>query len=248
MDFPGRLRNGEDPVDDATGTEDLAVDFVRINELLRSGAGRAAALRRLVELAVTVVPGCDWAAITAWPPGQRPRSIASSDDVALTADHVQYTLGDGPCLTAAIDEQIVHVADFDDDERWALFRAAARRRTPIRGLLSVRLNEEPDRTALNFYSGRPRAYDRQAIAAAALFAAHARVLLMHADSSEKATQLDHAVISNRQIGIAVGILMQLHKITDDEAFALLRTTSQHLNRKLSLVAEDVTRTGTLPQD
>lgn len=40
--------------------------------------------------------------------------------------------------------------------------------------------------------------------------------------------------------------MALHKITDEEAFALLRTTSQRLNRKLSLVAEDVTRTGALP--
>nr|WP_296067957.1 GAF and ANTAR domain-containing protein [uncultured Actinoplanes sp.] len=234
-------------MDDLPGAADLAIDFLRINEQLSAGGQRNSALQRLVDLAVTTVPGCDWAAITAWPPNARPRSVTYSADIAHTADHVQYAIGDGPCLSAAADDETVHIADLDNEGRWPQFRAAVRRRTPIRGLLSFRLNAHPDRTALNLYSGRPSAYDRQALTTAAVFAAHARVLLMHVDSATRASQLDQALVTNRQIGTAVGILMHLHKITADDAFALLRTTSQRLNRKIYLVADDVTQTGSLPE-
>ena len=63
---------------------------------------------------------------------------------------------------------------------------------------------------------------------------------------DRAAQLDQALTTSRQISTAVGILMAPRKITDEEAFALLKTTSQHLNRKLYMVAEEVSRTGTLP--
>ncbi len=235
------------PNEPSSGTEDMTADFVRLNEFLYSGGERATALDRLVSLAVTAIPGCDWAAITAWPSQKRPRSITHSDDIALTADHVQYTLGDGPCLEAAAVDETVHIPDFAGEGRWPQFRALVRRRTPIRGLLSFRLNEQPERTALNLYSGQPGAYGHQAVAVAALFAAHARVLLMHADSSTRAAHLDQALISSRQIGTAIGILMHSHKITAEDAFVLLSSTSQHLNRKLNLVADDVTQTGTLPE-
>ncbi|WP_305788266.1 ANTAR domain-containing protein [Symbioplanes lichenis] len=228
------------------GHEELARAFLRLNELLRTGDTRVTAMRRLVGLAVTAVPGCDWAAVTAWPEHGRPRSIAVSDEVALTADTIQYALGAGPCLSAAGGDDSVHVADLADEGRWAQFRVAVRRRTPIRGLLSLRLQSEPERFALNLYSGRPYAYDLHAVATAALFAAHARVLLLHAGSSDRVAQLDQALAGSRQIGAAVGILMSVHRLTADDAFALLRSTSQHLNRKLLLVADEVTRTGALP--
>ncbi|NUO35424.1 MAG: ANTAR domain-containing protein, partial [Dermatophilaceae bacterium] len=52
--------------------------------------------------------------------------------------------------------------------------------------------------------------------------------------------------TSRRIGMAIGILMNVHKVTEDEAFALLRATSQNFNVKLRLVADDVARKGTLP--
>jgi hypothetical protein len=228
------------------GSQELAREFVRLHELLPGGDTRVTAMRRLVTLAVTAVPGCEWAAVTAWPDHQPPHSVASSGELATTADHIQHAIGDGPCLAAAAGPGPVHLADLDEDDRWPQFRAAVRRRTPIRSLLSFPLHKEPERFALSLYSGRPHAYDPEAVAAAALFAAHARVLLLHAGSSDRAAQLDEALATSRRIGAAVGILMSLHRITADEAFTLLRTTSQRLNRKLHLVADDVTRTGTLP--
>jgi hypothetical protein len=46
--------------------------------------------------------------------------------------------------------------------------------------------------------------------------------------------------------MAVGVLMARYKITEDEAFAMLRVASQALHRKLRDVAAEVTQTGTLP--
>jgi curved DNA-binding protein CbpA len=54
-------------------------------------------------------------------------------------------------------------------------------------------------------------------------------------------QLQIARDSNRRIGMALGILMNQLDIDDEEAFDVLRRTSQNTNRKLRDVAEDVIR-------
>jgi GAF domain-containing protein len=227
---------------------ELALEFVELNHYLSRSGERAVALKRLVDLAVVAVPGCSWAAVTAWRERQRPRSLASSGEVAAAVGQLQYEIGDGPCLTAAVTDQPIHSPDLDEDDRWPEFRRAARDRTPVRGVLSFHLVDGPDRTALNLYSAEPDAFEKEEITLASVFAAHARVLLLHADSTAKAVQLSGALTTSRQIGAAIGILMNVHKITTDQAFDLLRTTSQHLNRKLNAVAEDVTQTGSLPNE
>ena len=61
----------------------------------------------------------------------------------------------------------------------------------------------------------------------------------------KAANLELALISNREIGAAIGILMMTHKCTSDQAFDMLRRASQHTHRKLAALARDVTTTGVL---
>jgi hypothetical protein len=229
-----------------TPQTDLALDFVAINQHLTAGGTRDAALQRLVDLAVGAVPGCQWAAVTSWPLGRRPESVASSGEVATAADDLQYALRDGPCLDAAADAVAVHSPDLASDDRWPRFAAAVRERTPVRGVVSFDLAGEPARHALNLYSGRAGALAEGDLGTAALFAAHARVLLAHATSAGRADDLRQALSTSRRIGEAVGILMHLHRTTSDEAFQLLVRSSQHLNRKLRDIAEDVTETGTLP--
>jgi hypothetical protein len=65
---------------------------------------------------------------------------------------------------------------------------------------------------------------------------------------EHVANLERGLVSNRQVGQAVGILMHRHKLSDDESFELLRRTSQTLNRKLRDIADDVVLTGELPDD
>jgi hypothetical protein len=67
-----------------------------------------------------------------------------------------------------------------------------------------------------------------------------------AAAQQEIVGLQAALVSNREIGIATGILMAQHKLTDQQAFDLLRVASQHSNRKLRDVASDVVFAGTLP--
>lgn len=49
----------------------------------------------------------------------------------------------------------------------------------------------------------------------------------------------------RRIGMAMGILMSAYKLSETEAFDLLVVVSQHHNRKLRDIADDVVFTGSL---
>jgi hypothetical protein len=66
------------------------------------------------------------------------------------------------------------------------------------------------------------------------------------DSAERrADTLQEGLLSNRRIGMAVGILMCRDKLTEEQAFDLLRQHSQHRNTKVRDLAETVIYTGTL---
>jgi hypothetical protein len=63
---------------------------------------------------------------------------------------------------------------------------------------------------------------------------------------EENGHLREALLSNRDIGAATGILMALRGLTQPLAFDELRRSSQQTHRKLRDVAADVLRTGVLP--
>ena len=66
-------------------------------------------------------------------------------------------------------------------------------------------------------------------------------------AQQTTTQLQMALTTNRQIGVAVGVLMAREKVTSERAFDLLRVRSNNTNRKLRDVAEEVALTGQLSQ-
>ncbi|MGY1618835.1 ANTAR domain-containing protein [Geodermatophilus sp. SYSU D00691] len=64
-------------------------------------------------------------------------------------------------------------------------------------------------------------------------------------AEDRAAGLERAVTSNRRIGMAVGILMCQHQLTEEQAIAMLKTRSQHRNIKVRELAETVIYTGRL---
>jgi AmiR/NasT family two-component response regulator len=62
----------------------------------------------------------------------------------------------------------------------------------------------------------------------------------------KINNLSIALTTARRIGAAVGILMATQKVTEDEAFDVLRRVSNNSQRKVRDIAEDVVMWGTLP--
>jgi AmiR/NasT family two-component response regulator len=71
----------------------------------------------------------------------------------------------------------------------------------------------------------------------------AQLAALHRDQS---IHLTRAVESNREIGVAMGILMANKRQTQEQAFTDLRIASQHLHRKLRDIAAEVIYTGALP--
>lgn len=63
---------------------------------------------------------------------------------------------------------------------------------------------------------------------------------------QEVDQLRRALVTNRRIGMAMGVLMGVRHVGEDQAWELLRKASRDSNRKLRDVADDVVRTGTLP--
>ena len=63
----------------------------------------------------------------------------------------------------------------------------------------------------------------------------------------EAANLRVALSSNRQIGVAIGVLMNRMKVDNQEGFDLLRQSSQRLHRKLRDIADEVVLTGALPE-
>lgn len=59
----------------------------------------------------------------------------------------------------------------------------------------------------------------------------------------RADHLSVALGTNREIGVAMGIVMAEHKLTVEQSFDLLRRVSQHSHRKLREIALEVTETG-----
>jgi GAF domain-containing protein len=99
--------------------------------------------------------------------------------------------------------------------------------------------------ALILWSRNPGHFTQHRVELGSLLAEHATVFLQLAMSEERTANLALALDSHRRIGIAIGILMNQYRVTEEVGFDMLRVVSQHTHRKLHSIAEDVVLTGEL---
>jgi transcriptional regulator with GAF, ATPase, and Fis domain len=225
---------------------DLADDFAELTREVSKDGSPTSTLDAICRLAVDVVDGAEHAAITLVR-GARFSTVATSSDVPPQVDKLQYTTRQGPCIDAIIEADSYRANDLAGEGRWPDFTAAVVRETGIRSMLSHRLFLREDTlAALNLYAARPFAFDDHDTGLAAIFAAHAALAYQAALDHERVDNLETALQSNRRIGMAIGILMAVRKVTADDAFHLMRRLSQQSHRKLAEIAEDVIFTGDLP--
>ena len=180
------------------------------------------------------------------------RTAASTDPAATAVDQAQYQSHEGPCLDA-VDAAIVYAESFPD-ERWPTL-ASRPTESGVQSALSYRLAAASSGIAdsgdgsLNSYGVIPSAFNDTAQEIGLILAAHASVAARAVD--ERSTlrslgrDLQQALLSRDVIGQAKGILMERLNITPEDAFDLLRRSSQHLNLKLRDVARGLAETGEL---
>ena len=97
--------------------------------------------------------------------------------------------------------------------------------------------------SLNLYSLAPREFTDTDIENARVIAAQASVVVAYGRAQDN---LWRAIDARNLIGQAQGMLMQRYGLTGEKAFAVLRRYSQHHNIKLTVLAEQLTTTGQLP--
>jgi hypothetical protein len=236
----------------------LAMAFADIAEQLYGADSFDDVLSRIAEAAVSTVAGCRMASVTLHERSvtlhERSgyRTAASTDPAATAVDQAQYQSHEGPCLDA-VDAAMVYAESFPD-ERWPTL-ASRPTESGVQSALSYRLAAASSGTAnagggsLNSYGVIPDAFNDTAQEIGLILAAHASVAARAVD--ERSTlrslgrDLQQALLSRDVIGQAKGILMERLNITPEDAFDLLRRSSQHLNLKLRDVARGLAETGEL---
>ena len=203
---------------------------------------------QLLDAAVELVPCAHWASVTMVRKGAL-GTVSSSHPQAERADAIQYDLRSGPCVDAAVDDSVYVTGAVHEDPRWPDYGRLVHQEVGVCSVMAHRLTLLDDSdivAALNIYSRDPDAFDDDAVRQGALLAAQCSLLMSMHLAADRSDNLVKALGSNREIGMAMGVLMARRNITKDEAFAMLRRTSQDSNRKVADVASDVVETGELP--
>lgn len=212
---------------------DLAAVMTRVAASLRVPMKLDDALRLIADSAVDTIPGVDEASVSVTTRDGRIDTLAPTHPLVLRADALQYSLGEGPCLEAALDEPMLHSLDLATDHRWPRYGPAAVE-LGFGSQLAFQFRADPHvRGALNLYSLRPYGIDPEVRPLGALFAGQLAVAMGWARHDETMHQ---ALESRNLIGQAVGIVMERYRLDPDGAFAFLVRTSQTGNIKLRAVA------------
>jgi hypothetical protein len=230
----------------ATWLPELAGLLTELGDDSAATRPRDDALRMITERGMLVIDRAEHASISISSRG-RFETVASTSDLPSQVDAIQYELHSGPGIDAAAEQTVLRADDRRADARWPVFGPRAAETTGVLSMLSLSMLSEDDdhRTGLNFYSSTPNAFTDQSRLIGLILAAHGALTLTRLHQRDRIENLTRALASNRNIGTAVGIVMASHKLTQAQAFDLLRVASQHGHRKLADVATEIVETGTL---
>lgn len=222
---------------------DPATVFAALAEIIYQGSDASQMYAALCIAATLIVPGCDHASLLVRK-DDRYVTVGASDRLAQHVDDLERRAGDGPCIDAIEEETPQIEPDLTKASAWPHFSRRLLEETPVRGAMGFRLLIDKRKgAALNLFSDAPNRFNNESAGRAAVLAAFASVAINAIAKGEDAASLRQGLFSNREIGKAVGMLMLLHNVNENEAFDLLRRHSQSLNIKLADVARKVVEGG-----
>jgi hypothetical protein len=215
--------------------------FASLADIVRGGSTPKEMYAAICVAATLTIPGCDHASLMLRRDGVF-RTAAVSDAIAREIDKLELALRSGPCLDA-IEQCTAQIeSDLTAGTRWPALAARVVAETPVRGAMSIQLPvDRAQAGALNLFSDTPNAFDNTSVQHALVLGAFASLATNAAAQGEDAAALRRGLASSRAIGKAVGMLMVLNDVSDDDAFDILRRTSQETNVKVADVAADFVR-------
>lgn len=200
------------------------------------------ALRTLVSLAAKAIDGAASCGVTV-AIADRTFTAVHSDARTLIVDSDQYEAGEGPCLHAARTGEVVRVDAISAETRWPEFVASARREN-IHSFLAAPLYSPHARFgSLNLYGEAPSAFGDEDVETAKTLTRALAQTLGEYDRFDRVTSenngLRFALTHRAPIEQAKGMLMAIHRIDADDAFAMLVDRSQRSNRKIRDMAVEL---------
>jgi transcriptional regulator with GAF, ATPase, and Fis domain len=225
--------------DEEPAVADPATVFSALAEIIYHGSDSSQIYAAICVAATLVVTGCDHASLLVRRDG-RYITVGASDSIAHRIDDMERLAGDGPCVDAIEEETAQIETDLTTPNQWPQLAAKLVAETPVRGAMGFRILVDKRKTgALNLFSDKAGVFDTESAGQAIVLASFASVAINAVASGEDVTTLRRGLLSNREIGKAVGMLMMLHGVDEQEAFNVLRRYSQDLNIKLADVARTV---------
>lgn len=194
-------------------------------------------LGELTKAALKALPGADYAGITISQRGGAVTTASATHYHVTTLDELQQLHRQGPCLSAAWEQSVIHVRDLGADHRWPQYRLGAVAQTPIRSLLCFQMfADHKTMGTLNFYADQPNVFDEAAVEIGVVYATHAALAwrLLRRDR-----QFRSALASRDIIGQAKGMVMERFGIDAVQAFELLKRLSQSSNTPVVDVARQL---------
>ena len=217
----------------------------RVARLLGTQRTLPARLESVVALAKRTIPGCDSAGVVLLIEGV-PTTAAVSDRLTVQVDLVQYETGEGPCLAAIAESQVIRIDVVERDSRFTRFAPGALDHE-INSVLSLPLHVGGTSVgALNLYSHDADAFDEddeQTVAAAQPLIDYASGAIasspLYAYSLDMVEGLVESLESRALIAQAMGVLMVTDGCTSEEALDRLRETALAAGTSMRAVAERV---------
>jgi transcriptional regulator with GAF, ATPase, and Fis domain len=215
---------------------------LRIAEIVQQLYGRPdtdsdTVIAELAEHAAVEIPGAEYAGVTVTRNAKHIDTPAATHKWPILLDEIQQRHREGPCLTAAWEETIIHVADLETDDRFPLYRQDALERTPIRSVMAFQMFIAGETMgALNVYAEEPHVFGQESRAIGLIFAAHSSVVW---NSARRDEQFKRALASRDTIGQAKGMIMERYGVDAVQAFEVLRKLSQDSNVPLFQVATEL---------
>jgi hypothetical protein len=157
-------------------------------------------------------------------------------------DKLEIAVGEGPCLDAIEEDTAQIDPDLTAHSQWPKLAARLVAETPVRGAMGFRLLVDRHKVgALNLFSDTANVFDKESAERAIILVAFATTAAIGVVQGEQAATLRRGLASNREIGKAIGMLMVLNNISEEEAFDTLRRVSQDTNTRITDIAADVVR-------
>lgn len=212
----------------------------RVTKLLKTQRTLPAKLEAVVAIVKRTVPNCDAAGIVLLVEGE-PTSVAVTDRLTVEIDLVQYDIGEGPCLAALADGQVVRIDILEQDSRFTRFAPGALDRG-LHSVLSTPLVANGTSVgALNMYSVSANAFDDRTLATVEPFAGYAAEAIstspLYAYSLEMVEGLVEDLESRAVIEQAKGVLMATEAQTTGAALGRLRELALESGESMQTVAQ-----------